>query len=195
MKASGLNRQFILWTGLMALTLPLALSQNVPAERVHASTTVVLEVINRHFTVGKKIPSVYLRVLSDGTAECHTLRYWKEPDVVKSRKLPPRNFEDLKMLLANPEFPNLKSRYERMYPVVDSWMEWNIRIQHSGQKQKFEVSGFSPASARAKGQPYPEILTKLGCSIWKIRQEVYGDDDEVSKSGDALECQTALQNQ
>jgi hypothetical protein len=60
-------------------------SENSKAERVQK---VILEVMNYHFTVGKKIPSVYLRVFSDGTAECHTEKYMGlETDVVKTRIL------------------------------------------------------------------------------------------------------------
>jgi hypothetical protein len=43
--------------------------------------------MNRHFTVGKKIPSLYLRVFSDGTAECHTEKFWEEADVTKTKVL------------------------------------------------------------------------------------------------------------
>src|SRR5947207_5625034 len=87
------------------------------------SSKVILEVINRHFTVGKRIRSVYLRVFSNGTAECHTEKYWDEPDIVKKKVLAPEDFEALRTLLAQPELLSVKHRYERMYPVIDSWME------------------------------------------------------------------------
>ena len=134
----------------------------------------ILEVINRHFTVGEKIPSTYLRIYSDGTAECHTLKYWDEPDVAKTKSLPIEEFNQLKALLEQPDLLNVKHRYERMYAVMDSWMEWTIKIDHPSGEQSFEVSGFSPSSAKTSRQPYPEALTKLGCSIRKIRTEVYG---------------------
>src|SRR2546423_5758860 len=35
---------------------------------------VVLQVVNRHFTVGKQIPSDYLKVFSDGSVECHAVK-------------------------------------------------------------------------------------------------------------------------
>ena len=87
------------------------------------SSRVILEVINRHFTVGKKIRSVYARVFSDGTAECHTEKYWDEPDDVKRKVLAPDDFERLKALLKQPALLSVKPQYELMAPVIDSWME------------------------------------------------------------------------
>ena len=140
----------------------------------NTSRTLILEVINRHFTVGEKIPSTYLKIYSDGTAECHTLKYWDEPDIAKTKSLPIEEFDQLKAFLEQPDLLNVKHRYERMYAVMDSWMEWTIKIKHSSGEQSFEVSGFSPSSAKASRQPYPEALTKSGCSIQKIRSEVFG---------------------
>jgi hypothetical protein len=34
---------------------------------------VVMQVMNYHFTMGRKIPSVFLKILSDGTVECYSL--------------------------------------------------------------------------------------------------------------------------
>src|SRR5215472_3315933 len=34
---------------------------------------VLLQVVNRHVTVGNKIPSTYLKVLSDGTVQCEAI--------------------------------------------------------------------------------------------------------------------------
>jgi hypothetical protein len=144
------------------------------ARKPNAPRTLILEVVNRHFTVGEKIPSTYLKIYSDGTAECHTLKYWDEPDVAKTKSLPIEEFNQLKALLEHPDLLSVKHRYERMYSVMDSWMEWTIKIEHPSGEQSFEVSGFSPSSAKASRQPYPEVLTKLGCSIQKIRSEVFG---------------------
>ena len=141
------------------------------------SPRVILEVINRHFTMGRKIPSVYLRVFSDGTAECHTLRYTgDEAETVKKEKLTQEELGRLKTLIDPPELLNVKKRYELMRAVVDSWMEWNIKVPHKGGAQKIQVLNFSPESAREKNQPYPDALVKLGCSIWKLRHDVYGDE-------------------
>ncbi len=141
------------------------------------SPRVILEVINKHFTMGRKIPSVYLRVFSDGTAECHTVRYTgDEAETIKKEKLSQEELGKLEALMDTPGLLNIKKRYELMYTVVDSWMEWNIKVPHKGGAQKIQVLNFSPGSAREKKQPYPDALVKLGCSIWKLRHEVYGDE-------------------
>ncbi len=138
----------------------------------------ILEVINRHFTMGKKIPSAYLRVFSDGTAECHTEKFTgKEKNLTKTKVLGAGEFEQLKEVISDPEMLDVEKRYERMHFVVDSWMEWDIKVQHQGGVQRIQVASFSPTSARERNQPYPNALVRLGCSILKIRNGVYGDVD------------------
>jgi hypothetical protein len=155
------------------------------------SSRVNLEVINRHFTVGKKIRSVYLRVFSDGTAECHTEKYWEEPDIVKRKVLASEDFERLEALLEQPELLDAKRRYGLMAPVVDSWMEWTIKIPHGRHIQTIEVANFNPAAAKERKQPYPNVLVKLGCSIWKIRSDVDADEVAAAKASRA-DCNVAL---
>jgi hypothetical protein len=155
------------------------------------AASVIFEVVNRHFTVGKKIPSIYLRVFADGTAECHTEKYWDEPDVVKTKVLGHEDLDGLKVLLKRPELLGIKHRYELMYPVIDSWMEWNIKIHRGGEVQIIEVAGFSPAAAKGRNQPYPDVLVKLGCSIWKLRSEVYGDE-QATRAYHSEECNAAF---
>jgi hypothetical protein len=151
---------------------------------------VIFEVINKHFTMGRKIPSVYLRVFSDGTAECHTVRYaGGEAETVKKGKLTQEELGRLETLIDSPELLNVKKRYELMYTVIDSWMEWNIRVPHKSGEQKIQVLNFSPRSAREKNQPYPDVLVKLGCSIWKLRHEVYGDEPTYLND----DCKKALE--
>ena len=147
-------------------------SANSKAERGHK---IILEVMNRHFTMGKKIPSLYVRVFSDGTAECHTEKYNKEKDVAKMKVLSVDEFERLKAAMNEPDLLNVKEKYGLMHFVVDSWMEWDIAVQHASGVQRIKVASFSPASAREKLQPYPDALVKLGCSILEIRDDVYGD--------------------
>lgn len=184
---SGLCLRFGLVVAVSTVCLRLADAQTAES----ASRKLVLEVINRHFTFGKKIPSVYLRVLSDGTAECHTQRYWNEPDILKQKRIPAQEYDALKAILEDRDLPAVKHRYERRYPVIDSWMEWKIKVKHPTGEQTFEVSGFSPRSASASGQPYPTVLTKLGCSIWKIRREVYGDN--AGRADDSEDCRNAIE--
>lgn len=170
--------------------------QNNSTEAANALTTgpssrVTLEVINRHFTVGKKIKSVYVRVFSDGTAECHTEKYWDEPDNVKRKVLAPDDFERLEALLKQPELLSVKPRYGLMATVVDSWMEWTIKVPHGQNGQTIEVANFNPTAAKESKKPYPDVLVKLGCSIWKIRSDVYADEIAAGKASRA-DCNAAL---
>jgi hypothetical protein len=155
------------------------------------SSKVILEVINRHFTVGKKIPSIYLRVFSDGSAECHAEKYWDETDTAKKKALSQKDFEQLKVLVGQPELLNVKPRYELMEPVIDSWMEWTIKVPHGRNVQKIEVANFAPAAAKERKEPYPDVLVKLGCSIWKLRSYVYSDGVAAGKANRA-DCNAAL---
>jgi len=43
----------------------------------------------------------------------------------------------------------------------------------------------------ANGQQYPKLLTKLGCSIWRSRREVYGDVSGWLDGGHIQECEDA----
>jgi hypothetical protein len=149
------------------------------------SSKVILEVINRHFTVGKKIRSVYLRVFADGSAECHAEKYWNEPDTVKKKALSHKDFEQLKALVEQPELSTVKPRYKLMSPVIDSWMEWTIKVPHGGSVQQIEVVNLDPVAAKERKEPYPEVLVKLGCSIWRIRSDVYADEVAAGKASRA----------
>jgi hypothetical protein len=134
---------------------------------------IILEVMNKHFTRGTTIPSLYLRVFSDGTAECHTEKFsGEEKDVTKRKVLGTKEFEKLKAVINEPNFRDIKKRYELNHPVVDSWMEWTITVQHPNGVQRIQVLNFSPVSEVYKNQAYPDALVKLGCSILKIREEV-----------------------
>jgi hypothetical protein len=143
------------------------------------SAYLILEVINKHNTMGRKIPSVYLRVFSDGTVECHEEKWrGQETNFVKKKRLAPEELKGLKAVLENPELAQVKKRYGLMYWVIDSWMEWDIRLPHHWRTQTIQVLNFSPSSAREKKTPYPDSLVKLGCSILTLRREVYGDNTE-----------------
>jgi hypothetical protein len=154
-------------------------SEGNKAERTRE---IILEVMNNHFTRGTTIPSLYLRVFSDGTAECHTEKYsGEEKDVAKRKVLGTKEFEKLKAVINEPNFPDIKKRYELNYPVADSWMEWTITVQHPNGTQRIQVLNFSPVSELYKNQAYPDALVKLGCSILKIREEVFHDPYAYSK--------------
>jgi hypothetical protein len=141
--------------------------------------------MNRYFTVGEKIPSIYLRVFSDGSAECHAEKFWDEADTVKKKVLSHEDFEQLRGLVGQPELLSVKPRYELMESVIDSWMEWTINVPYGRNVQRIEVANFSPVAAKERGEPYPDVLEKLGCSISKARSDVYGDQVAAGKASRA----------
>jgi hypothetical protein len=165
-------------------------AEESPISAVSGSpATPILVVINRHFTVGRKIPSIYLKVLSDRAAECHTLAYsGREREVAKKKTLAPDEFERLTAVLDAPELLNVESRYESTRMVVDSWMEWDISIQRAGHAQRIEVVNFSP-SWFGMAQPYPDAMLRLGCSVWKLRDNIYG----AEPGHDDPKCEKALE--
>jgi hypothetical protein len=157
----------------------------------NSSGPVILEVINRHFTVGKKISSLYLRMFSDRTVECRPPSYTgKEADVANKKDLRPEEFKRIKALIDRPDLLKVKKRYELTHPVFDSWMEWDIKIQHPDGVQEISVSNFSPESTRGPSQPYPDALVMLGCSISKLRDELCGNEPEYRR----YNCEKVLQD-
>ncbi|MHB8525126.1 MAG: hypothetical protein ACYDD2_03080 [Candidatus Acidiferrales bacterium] len=182
---------------LLALLVSGAVSLGVSGAKSNSSAKLILEVINRHFTMGRKIRSVYLRVYSDGRAECHTMKYiGDEPDVVKEKTIAPEELRSLEAALQNPELLHVKKRYGLMYPVIDSWMEWDIKVPHGWHAEKIKVLNFSPASARERKQPYPTALLELGCLVWKVRNDVYGDEAPGGEPFYRIDdCRRALGNQ
>ncbi len=148
----------------------------------------ILEVINKHHTMGRAIPSIYLRVFSDGSVECHTEKYiGDEIDSVKKKSLTPAEIEALRTVLVDPKLSEIQRHYGLMYLVVDSWMEWDIKVQQGKHTQSFQVLNFAPGAARENGQPYPDSLLKLGCSIARLRFDVYEDADYNS-----IDCDKAM---
>jgi hypothetical protein len=158
-----------------------AVSLGASGAKSGSSSKLILEVVNRHFTMGRKIRSVYLRVYSDGTAECHTVKYTGHetddgPDIAKQKALAPGELQRLEAALNSPELLQVQRKHGLMSPIIDSWMEWDIKVPHGWHKEKIKVLNFSPASARKKNQPYPPALLKLGCLIWKLRNNVFEDE-------------------
>lgn len=178
----------ILRTSLVVLLFLAALHVGAGLQESAASSRLILEVINKHFTVGRKIPSVYLRVYFNGVVECHTVKYWDEVDSVRKATLTGQDLEDLRAALQNPALSQIKKTYGLIYPVVDSWMEWDIRIPRGWHQEKITVLNFSPVGARKKNQSYPDALVRLGCTIWKVRKEVYGDESYYGND----ECEEIL---
>ncbi|MGB6845997.1 MAG: energy transducer TonB [Candidatus Acidiferrales bacterium] len=164
-----------------------------PAEQ-DAATKAVLKVTNAHFTRGQRYPSNYLTVFSDRRAECDTVEWsGQEAHVVKSKILTPEEFEHLTSILSDPELLGIKSRYESRRIILDSWMEWDVGIQRAGDFQKIAIINFSPTPylQRTDIEPYPFALLRLGCFVWKLRDDVYGDEPGARD----VFCQKALHSQ
>jgi hypothetical protein len=136
----------------------------------------IVEVTNYHFTRDQKIPSVYLKVFSDRSVECHTLGVTgREADVVKKKELTQDEFKEFLAVVDQSELLGAKKRYELTHNVFDSWMEWDVRIPRPAGVQDIAIAAFTPGSGAVEGF-YPNAVVKLGCSISKLRDEVYGDE-------------------
>jgi|HubBroStandDraft_6_1064221.scaffolds.fasta_scaffold319127_1 hypothetical protein len=144
-----------------------------PRPSPDANAKVILEVVNNQFTMGRKIPSIYLRLFSDGTAECQTRKFTAREDLsTKNATLPPKEFAEIRAVLNKPGLRGVKGRYEHPRVVFDSWMEWELRAPDSQLTQDVTIS-FGPATQQLR--TYPEALATLGCQIIKIRAELCGD--------------------
>jgi len=154
----------------------------------------ILEVTSTHFTMGKKIPSLFLRVSSDRSVECDLRNaFGGDTGIVKTKVLMPKEFEEVKALADRPELGKVGRRYELTHFVFDSWTEWDIKVQHPNVEQEIIVANFEPIEPRYTeefAQPYPDVLVRLGCSISKLRDEVCGDELAWRRT----ECETALKN-
>jgi hypothetical protein len=142
-----------------------------------SSAQVVLDVINQHVTGGYKVPSLYLRVFSNRSVECHAVRFMeRDADATKKKTLTAKQFEQIKKILDQTALLNSKRRYELVHPVFDSWMEWDITIQHSRSAQEISVASFVAPTALGHEVFYPDAVARLGCLISRLRDEVYGDE-------------------
>jgi hypothetical protein len=140
------------------------------------SAKLLLEVMNWHFTIGRKIPSAFLRVYSDGSVECHALQYsGEEKDVIKTQTLTTDKLDRMRVLISRPELLRVKNRFELTSTVTDSWMEWDINIPRADHVQHIEVAHRSADFPLWPDDAYPRVLFELGCSVWKLRNDVYAD--------------------
>ncbi len=79
---------------------------------------------------------------------------------------------EMNAVLNEPGLRDVKGRYELGRIVIDSWMEWDIRIDAPRSIRGVTIS-FAGAPSR-----YPDALGRLGCLILAARREVYGDDTD-----------------
>jgi len=134
----------------------------------------LLRVVNRHFTVGKRIPLDYLNVFSDGSVECQAIKFdTRDKDDVKKWRLSPDELGKLTSTLSDSEFRHLGHDYKLRRSVIDSWMEWDITIEQPSYRQDITLA-FAGGSDQTA---LPEALGKLGCLILELRRTAYGDDN------------------
>lgn len=135
--------------------------------------TLLLRVVNRHFTVGKRIPSDFLKVFSDGTVECHAVKFGKhDEDAVKKTQLSPADLAKVNSTFNDSGFRQLSHGYKLHRLVVDSWMEWDITIKQPSHRQNITLA-FAGGSDQTA---LPEAIGKIGCLILQLRRNAYGDD-------------------
>jgi hypothetical protein len=169
-----------------------------PPLDVHTSKSpVVLEVINTHFTIGLQYKSVFLRVFSDRTAQCRYLRFGVEgeKDREKTKVLALADYESLQRILNAPELLGVNEKYGLVGWVIDSWMTWGISILHPESVQHISVDNFARGAVLTPDKPYPTPLTRLGCTIWKLRREVYGADSGFDTSEEERSCKRFMGKQ
>lgn len=165
---------------------------STPARQV----TVILEVAAHDFDIAWQQEYLYLKVMSDGTAECQTVKRksgdmrFESADVDSvTRSLPQSELQRLKNLLARPDIARLEKTYsQRIAMMLDAGTVWDIQIPQTNRTQKIHVVAFAPDAAKARERPYPTGLLSLGCTIERLRRATIGK----SSDSEADECRKAL---
>ena len=159
--------------GIVALGCMLLTAQGSPSQ--NPARTVLVEVLRNSWDVGRDETLVYLRVYSDGFAEAHSMRKIDFRNIqFLSKQLPGDELASLKKLLSDPATGELGPEYSRYWGNKDFGYKYEIVIS-DGPVKHIELENFQPFLARQKGKPYPKQLEKLGCAIWKLREEVSGE--------------------
>jgi len=182
-----------LGAGLLALITVESLFPHIsnprPSPNSSPSADVLLEVTATHSTMQSEDTYIYLRVFSDGTAECQSSRHANPDGEDRYKKtLTQDEFGKLKTILDEPGLRHVRTRYETRYAIVDTSTEWVIKIRRTGRPQIIEVLEFSPALAKIMKHPYPSALVKLGCTVQKVRSDVSGESAYVDS-----ECKRILE--
>jgi len=138
---------------------------------------VLLQVVNRHFTVGKRISSTYLKVLSDGTIECHAIDK-HDADAAKKTQIGTSELVRVTSLLNDPSVRDLGHDYALHRFFIDSWVEWDITINRSSLPPQNVTLAFAGGQDASR---LPDGLRRLGCQILQLRRKAYGDDQAYYK--------------
>jgi len=160
--------------------------------------TVILEVAAEDFDIAWRQEYLYLKVLSDGAAECQIvkrksgdMRFEKADIVPVKRSLSEAELRQLQALLAQDDISRLESTYrQRIALMLDAGTAWNIRIPRMNRTQEIHVVAFAPDAAKAQKRPYPTALLSLGCTIEKLRGETIGQNADTED-----ECRKVLPTQ
>jgi hypothetical protein len=176
------------------VALPWRTNQSPQSADPTPRPSVILEVTHTTFSIFENSENkyLYLRVLSDGSIECQSPFPIEKSESNERRSyrkiLTQEEFKALQSLIDQPQILKIQPKY-RAYVSVDTSSEWGIKLQHHGETQRIVVGMFSPGLAREFKQPYPKALTKLGCTVQKLRHEVVGDPAEHIDS----DCKKVLQ--
>jgi hypothetical protein len=160
------------------------------AQSPSLGTDIVLEVTATRTTMANEVTYVYLRVFSDGTAECQSSRHSNSENrelLTVKKTLTQDEFTRIKSVMVEPKLAAVGPKYETRYAIIDTSTAWTIKIQRSGQPQIIQVIEFSPGLARTMKHPYPDALVKLGCNIQKIRADVASESNTFDS-----ECKRVL---
>ena len=143
--------------------------------RLSEPPRLVLEVVNEHFTRGEEIRSTFLKVLSEGTIECHAIRFgWKdEKDSVKTMQVSLAELAKISSVLNDPRLRDLNDRYRLQRPFTDGWISREININRPSLPRQYVRLFFAGGSGDSV---LPEALKKLGCQSLELRRKVYGDE-------------------
>ena len=180
---------------VLVLLIPFVAAAQTSTSAAHHSGTVILEVAAEDFDIAWQQEYLYLKVLSDGTAECQIVKRkrgdmrFEKADIVSVRRtLSQAELEQLKALLAKGDISRLESTYkQRIALMLDAGTAWDIRIPRMNQTQEIHVVAFEPDEARAQKRPYSKALLTLGCTIKKLRSRTIGENTDTEE-----ECRKAL---
>jgi len=155
---------------LLASSIPTLMAQQ------ESKPNPLLEVILTTYDVSRTETLVYLRVLSDGHAEAHSMRQVDFRNLaLKQAQVSATELATLTEFLSSSKVQRLGPKYKRYWGNKDFGESWEITIAKGETKKSIILENFQPFLARTKKKPYPAELEKLGCLIWEQRTKVTGE--------------------
>jgi hypothetical protein len=172
-----LNR--ILRPCLFAIAVGLSVRLALPQTEVTKpsdSPKTLLQVTNEHITVGKRLPSTYLNLLSDGSIECGAID--RNAGGIKKTQVSPVELSQMISALNSEQLIHLGGSYALQRFVFDSWMEWDITISRPSRPVQNITLAFGGGRDYAK---LPDALGELGCRILDLRYRCWGAEEPYYK--------------